>query len=372
MSKCRMSSGAPTAISVTLLMVAATSSGCMERPAAATEAGSRGEDARRAVEVHTVGTGDVVDSRGYFAGVEASSRVTLYPLMSERILELAVEDGDEVKAGQVIARIRSASLKKSIAQMNAEIESIDSTITNQERDLERSRELFETRIVTRQGLDLIESTYQSTVAKRRALEASRGQISVTAQNAIVKAPMDGVVTGKTLEVGDIAQPQVPLCDLVAVDPVRMHIGVTERDAAMVLVGMAVELTVDAHPDRVFAGEITKILPVLDPITRTNEIRVEIPNPIDGATGTRPLKPGMFGRARIILGTHRGATVVPARALVLTDDAEGAGMDVFVVGEDGVARRRRVAVGRRSGDLYEVASGLEAGERAGAGAGEVRR
>ena len=94
--------------------------------------------AAKKVYLHTVSTMDLVDRRSYAADLDASTEITLYPLVAERIVSFPVEDGDKVEAGQVIARIRAAGIKKSIAQVEAELEALEKTLSSQKRELERS------------------------------------------------------------------------------------------------------------------------------------------------------------------------------------------------------------------------------------------
>jgi multidrug efflux pump subunit AcrA (membrane-fusion protein) len=105
-------------------------------------------EAAKKVLVQSLRTMDMVDRRSYAANLEASTEITLYPLVAERIVSFPVEEGDRVEAGQVVARIRAASIKKSIAQMQAEIESLDQTIGSQKRELERSAGLYDKAVIT--------------------------------------------------------------------------------------------------------------------------------------------------------------------------------------------------------------------------------
>lgn len=314
------------------------------------------------VRVHSVSTRNVVDKRTYAADLEASVEVTLYPLMAERIASFPWEDGDRVKAGQTIARIRSAGLKKGIAQMQAEIEALDRTLENQRRDLDRSRELYNTRIITQQNLDQIESGYTSALARRKSLEASLGQVEVNAGNALLKSPIDGFIVRKQQEEGDTAQLGLPLCSIVCVDPIRVTLGITEKDLPDVRQGMTVELTVGAAPGRVFKGEVVRILPVLDVATRTNEVRIDIANPVDEERNAPLLKPGMFGRVSIVVAQKENQPVVPARALMVADDASSDARKVFTADKNNIVRERMIRVGVRNDSWYEVLSGLKVGER----------
>jgi RND family efflux transporter MFP subunit len=132
-------------------------------------------------------------------------------------------------------------------------------------------------------------------------------------------------------------------------------------------GQEVHLVLDAYPGRIFSGRITSILPYLDPATRTNAVEVTLANPADG-TGERMLKPGMFGKAEIVVARHENAVVAPGVALLMDDlllDSRKPGQILrraFAVGEDGKASERVVEIGIRQGSAYEILSGLEEGEK----------
>ncbi len=309
------------------------------------------------VRVSSLTKREIVDKRTYAADLEASTEVTLYPMIADRILSFPWEDGDPIKAGQTVARIKASGLKKGIAQMQAEIESLDQTIDNQSRELERSKELYSTNIISQQTLEQIQSNYSAQLAKRKSLEASLGQVEVSAGNALIKSPVSGFVIQKQQEEGDTAQMGRPLCSIVSVDPIRVTIGITEKDVAAVRQGMNVELVVDAVPGHVFHGKVIRILPVLDTATRTNEVRIDIENPVDAERKEPLLKPGMFGRVSILIEQKAEQLVVPARALMVSDSAVSEARRVFVVDNQNVAHEKLVRVGVRNDGWYEVLSGL---------------
>lgn len=355
----------PTISLPTILLLAAALIGALSQPGCegpANAALDRPVDDLERVEFEPVSTADLVEQRTYFGGLVASSQVALYPLLSEQITSFPVEEGSRVEKGQTVAVIRSAGIRQTKAQTKAQIEAMDVSLANLSRDLERARQLHRESIVTRQALEQIESSYLSNQAQRKALEAGLRQVSITARNAVIKAPFDGVVTGKRLEAGDIASPQAPLCSIARTDPIRMDLGVIERDLALVRTGMRVEVTVDAHPGRVFVGSIAKILPTLEAGTRTNEVRVEIPNPFEESAEGPPLKPGMFGRARIIIEDRPGSVVTPARSLMVDPEGRSGFRRALVVDDGGIARGRTVEIGIRNGDMVEVKAGLRPGDR----------
>lgn len=321
------------------------------------------DETAKNVILHTVTAMDLVDKRAYAADLEASTEITLYPLVAERIVSFPVEEGDRVRRGDVIAKIRAASIKKSIAQMQAEIEALDQDLTSQKRELDRSSDLYNKSVITEQTLEQMESGYMASLARRKSLEASLGQVEITAGNAVLKSPVDGFIIDKRVEEGDIAQMSVPLCSIVQVDPIRVELGIIEKDLMSVRKGTEVELSVEAISGRIFHGRIVRILPVLDKETRTNEARIEIDNPPDEELGAPLLKPGMYGQVNLLIGHRENQVVVPSRVLMIAENASLDQRRVFVVDKNNIAHSRMVHVGIRNGDWVEITEGLQLGERA---------
>ena len=343
-------------------IIASSLTSCVSKESAgATEKTDQAKSKTKKIRIHTVSSRSIVDKRSYAADLEATTEVTLYPLIAERIVSFPFEDGDRVKAGQIVARIRSAGLKKGIAQVKAEIESLDRTLENQSRELARSNALYNTQIITQQTLEQVESGYGAALAKRKSLEASLGQTEVNAGNAVLRSPVSGFVINKQQEAGDTAQPGRPLCSIVCVDPIRVALGITSKDLPDIREGMKVELSVEAVPGQVFTGKVVRILPVVDPATRTNEARIEIANAIDEARGAPLLKPGMFGRVDIIAAEEASRVVVPSRALMVADNASADERRGFVVDDKNIVHERLIRVGVHNHGWYEVLSGLNAKE-----------
>jgi membrane fusion protein (multidrug efflux system) len=322
----------------------------------------------RPVLVEEVGSADLVTLLRYGAELRPSTEVRLYSTVMDRILTFPWNDGDEIPKGDVVALVRKEGLDRGLDQVAAELNSLDIQIRNLASELERARDLLAKGVVTQQAFDQVRTSYDSTVARRKALVASRGQIAATAQNAVVKAPFTGVLAGKTLEVGDIASPQVPLGRLLVVDPLKVELRLIEADVSRVRPDQEVTLRLDTWPGRTFVGRVKRILPYLDPATRTNTVEIEVANPTDPETGLRPLKPGMYGRTELVVERRDTALVVPEEALLLDsrllrDAPPGVQIrKVFVVDDTDTAIQRVVHLGIRNGSMVEILDGLEAGER----------
>jgi membrane fusion protein (multidrug efflux system) len=262
----------------------------------------------------------------------------------DRVVSFPWEDGDEIKEGQRVAQIRSVGLSKGLQGMSAQLDGLDAQIKNTRAEVERSRQLLNRGVLTQSQFDQIKTGLDAAEANRRALAANRGQLAVNAGNAFIRAPISGIIANKSVEEGDTAVPQMPLCRIIAVDRLKATLRMVESEVPKVKVGQKVKLHVDAYPGRSFEGAVTNIMPFLDAVTRTNTVEVMIDNPKNPETDVRPLKPGMYGRAELVVGMRKEVLVAPEPALLLDNRL----LD-------------KQKPGARTGSSYEVLEGLEEGE-----------
>jgi RND family efflux transporter MFP subunit len=314
------------------------------------------------VLVEKISRADLVQNLVYPVDVEAEVKVSINPLVSERILKFPWKNGDFIKKRQVVAKVRADNAAQALAQMQAELESLDAQIDNQKNELARADQLLEKKVITGQAYDQIKSSVRVSEAKRKSVEAAISQTRIAAGHAVIRAPISGIIANKRVNQGDLAAPQIPLCDIMTEDPVKVVLKLTERDVTYVSLDQAVVIELDAYPNRTFTGRISKILPYMDPATRTNEVEVLLPNPVHPTTNHRLLKPGMFGRARIVAKESQNTIAAPERALLIGDSTNPSEMIAFIVDEEGIARKRTVKTGIRDGELVEILSGLEEKER----------
>ncbi len=335
------------------------------KPAAASEST---EGQTTPVLIAPVGRADLTRELVYVADLEASAAVTVISPVTDRIQQFPADNGDEVRAGQVLAVVRSESLGKGLEQAAANVEGLEIQLAQAEADLARSAELLQREVITEQTYEQVETQRRATAASLEAARAAYDQLAVSVGDARVEAPIGGVVADRTQDPGDYASMQVPLCRVLDVDPIVLQLRLTEADVARVEVGQEVALQVDARPGETFTGSVQRIMPYLDAATRTNTVEVHVPNPRDEDRGERALKPGMFGRATIVAERREGVVAVADDALVLdsrvlAEQAPGQVLrKAFVVDDGGVARQRTVEVGLRDDGTSEILTGLAEGDR----------
>jgi len=173
--------------------------------------------------------------------------------------------------------------------------------------------------------------------------------------AEVKAPIRGTITRYFVEIGDEVlppqpMPQKPIMSIADLDTVKVRALLNEREIVLIRRGMKATIEVDAFPDTVFLGRVTRIYPAVDAMTRKGEIEIEIPNP------ARVLRPGMFATCSLVLREKDNVPVVPAKAVV---HREGKAVAFKVV--SGRLVEQPVRLGIRDGDVFEVIDGLRLGD-----------
>jgi membrane fusion protein (multidrug efflux system) len=192
------------------------------------------------------------------------------------------------------------------------------------------------------------SSAQAQLAQARAgLSSAQQQVA----NTKIYSSLDGIVSKRSAEVGQLAAPGGSLLSIVALDTVFFEAQVPETEIAQVKLGMAVEVKVDALPGRSFSGSVAKLYPTGSTSSRSFVVRVALPNP------ARTLRPGMFARGSVVLEKRRGV-VVSKDALVKSEDGAFA---VFVAKGD-TAEQRKVTLGVTTAETAEIRSGVSVGEQ----------
>ncbi len=326
------------------------------------------EQKPKTVRVQTVKKADITEVLDYGADLRPYSEVKIFSPVPDRILSFPWTDGDEIKEGQRVALIRKKGLDMGLEQVAAQIDALDIQISNLQSDLSRSKELLAAGAISQQSFDKIEASLRAQKAQRRALQASRGQVAVSAGNAVITAPIKGVIANTMLEQGDMAVPQVPLCSIVDIERLKVQLKLVESDVPKVRIGQPARIRLNAYPKRVFMGAVKKILPYLNAATRTNTVEVVLDNPKDPETGQFLLKPGMFGRAEIEVEKHEQVVTVDERALIFDKQILEQQKDnqilrkVFIVDKQARVHSRLVELGARKGSMFRVLEGLSEGER----------
>lgn len=289
------------------------------------------------VEVATIGRRDIEASYAGTAALEAPDEAQVVAKTSGVLHKLMVEEGHQVKAGQVLAQIDPERAQLEVQRTAAALRKI-------EAEYKRSSELYARKLV---AADAHERLRFDVDSQRAAHELAKLELSYTK----VVAPISGVIAQRMVKVGNLIQLNQSMFRIVDIERLEAVLNVPERELQTLRADLAVSLTVDALPGRRFTGEIDRLSPVVDPATGTFRVTAEFTD----ATGQ--LKPGMFGRINVVYERKAGVLSVP-RVALLEEAAEPA---VFTVAEGKVVRKP-VSLGYVNGEFAEVTSGLSEGDQ----------
>lgn len=255
----------------------------------------------------------------------------------------AVQDGDVVRKGQVLARLRQIEHRDQVADA-------DAALGQAQADYERASQLYENRSTSK-------AEYDAAYARYTASQARRSQAAVALGDATLRAPIDGVVLRRSVEIGSLAGPSAPAFTVADTRVVKVVFGVPDMVVTGLELGQRVPIQAEALPGAALEGRITRISPSADPESRVFEIEAALPNP------RGRLRVGMLATLRLARESGSPAPFVPVAAVV-RPAGDTAHYAVYVVADSAGSRAalRRVRLGQVSGNLIAVREGLRSGER----------
>lgn len=342
---------------VLVIALAAFYNGCGEHQAEAEKV-----EEKVPVKVTTVARGDVTQTVTYSGDVKAEYEIKVFSKIPDRIVELYVDEGDYVQQGQKIARVLAATIGQAVRQAEAALAAARAQEANLQMEYERAQRLARENAMSQQQFDAVKTQYEAVQAQVQQAEAVLASAKSQFTDATITAPISGIIGKRFYEVGDMAAPQLPVVTIVQMDRVKITFEVSDRDYGQLRIGQPATISVRSFPDKTFDGKISKISPVLDPITRLATVEVLI----DNKNGE--LKPGMFGEVTVITGVLKDMLSVPRYATIETTvlervegkDRVGKKYAVYVI-ENGKAVRRELDVNYVNHQRIAVNSGISEGE-----------
>ena len=274
-------------------------------------------------------------------------------LANYRITEVAVQVGDRVKKGQVLARIASDTVGSELAEAKAAVAELEASAAEAKSNAQRADELRAKGFYSSQ-LHAQYQTGQHTAAARLAAGQARLQAAeLRMAKTAVLAPDEGVISARSATVGSLTQPGQELFRLIRGGRLEWRAEVPSADLSRIAVGGVARLTGPAG--ETVEGKVRSVSPSVDPATRNGLVFVDLP------LSTAAVRAGVFARGEFVLGKAKALTV-PHAAVVLR---EGFAYVFRLEGEDRVAMTK-VQIGRRAGERIEIVDGLPAEARIVAG------
>ena len=319
---------------LTVVSLCLALAGC--KPGEAQMADKKDEAPPIPVETAVVSAGSVSAVYSGTATLEAENQATVVAKVGGVVTHILVEEGARVRAGQVLARIDDARFKLALDQARA-------NLGKTEAEYNRNLLLHDKGLVSADA-------YERVKFDLDGLKAQYDLAKLDYEYTEIRAPIDGVVSDRSIKVGNMVTINQPTFVVTDFDPLLASLYVPERELNKLRADQHATVTADALPNLTFNASIDRISPVVDAKTGTFKVTVAVADP------SRHLKPGMFGRIDVVYDVRKNTLLVP-RGAVLQEDAESA---VFVV-KDGVAMRRAVSTGYANQGNIEVTSGLKEGD-----------
>ncbi len=289
------------------------------------------------VEIASPQTADIFAMYQTTATVASDSEAPVIARAAGEVVEILVEEGDLVEAGQVLARLDGERLRLRMLQARA--------------DLDKTRKEYDRYVSLHQRGLVSSSAYEGLKFDMDSLQASYDLTRLNYNYTKIRAPISGVVSSREIKTGQHINEKDATFRITETSRLVAYLKIPQTELAKFAVGQQAEILVDAMPDQTFTATIARISPTVDARNGTFRATAYVDN-TDSA-----LAPGMFGRFSIAYEKHSDALVIPTSALLRED-----GENVVYVVKDGAAMRRTIEIGIESNGQIEVLRGLSEDEQ----------
>src|SRR5258707_142853 len=257
--------------------------------------------------------------------------------------------GAKVKANDLLAEIDTPEVDQELVQAKAQLQVAQSALQLSQVTYQRNQDLFKQNVITSEEYDTVTDTYRENQAMVAADQANIAQLNALEAFKLVRAPFDGIVTARDTDIGDYvaAGSGTQLFRVARTSPLRIYVNVPQDLAQLVKIGLEETLTVPEFPGRTFPAHITNAAGAVDPISRSLQTELQIPNE------TGELLPGAYAEVSLRLTGNRGLVTIPANAWLF----QRQGATVGLVHPDGKGEIRKVTIYLNLGDKLEISHRL---------------
>lgn len=280
--------------------------------------------------------------------VRSRLAIKIAPKSNARIIEVSVRPGDRLKKGDVIARLDDRELRAAYDAANAAHVAAQAQAAQAKTEESRVIDLYYKQAITQQKYEAVLAQAQSAQAIASQTASAAQQSKAMLSENILYAPFDGVVGERLQEPGDMGMPNQPIVTFLNPDDLRLEAAIAERCSPQVKLGMPVTVRIDSI-QQTLTGKVDEIAPEIDPQTRTQQIKIQLPHSIG-------LQHGQFGWLELGCDTAQQVLLIPASAILHYGQLQA----VKVV-EDQQLHIRHIRTGKQYDNQLEVLSGLHEGE-----------
>lgn len=265
-----------------------------------------------------------------------------------QVAAVNVEIGDRVRRGQELVRLSSDLLASQVQVERASVAQAQALLNNARAALQRGEAISSSGALSKADLDTLRANAATTEASLSSAQANLAAAELRLKLTHVLAPDDGVITARSVNIGQVPQAGTEILRLLRQSRVEWRAEVPESDLLQIKPGQTVALT--GVNGRTLVGKVRSVAPTVQTTNRTGIVYVDVPYSADS-------RPGMFARGQIAIGSGQ-ALLVPLAAVLVQDGYSY----VYVIRADSSVERRRVTTGTMQNGLVEVSQGLAAGER----------
>jgi RND family efflux transporter MFP subunit len=319
-------------LSIIAFAAAALMTACGSKDSSTATTGQNAQKAAPVVSVITAQAEDVDITNTFTSNIEPFATNNIVSQTAGRIVSINAEVGQKVSKGQVLAKMDDVNLAKTRLQY-----------VNDSTELSRLTELYKIGAVSQADYDMA----------KLSLNVTKKTYENLAENTYLRSPINGVVTARNYDKGDMYSMAQPIFVVEQIQPVKMLVNLSESLFTQVHEGMEFTVNVEAYPNEVFKGKVNLLYPTVNSATHTFPVEVICENK------DQRLRPGMFARVTANFGTNHHI-VIPDNAVV---KQQGSGEHfVYILQPDNTVKYTLVELGKRLGNRYEIVSGINEGER----------
>ena len=277
--------------------------------------------------------------------IYSKSSPSLAVEVSGRVVEIIADVGDEVKAGDILAKIDSEKYNLQFSQAKAEIARLDALLVNQELDLKRAEKLFQDNLVSEEMMDRTKADFNALKEQMNAADAQLRNANRLIEETNIKAPIESEVAIKHIDAGDYVQPGMVVYELVDTKNLKVDLSFPEYLSPKLKKGLEVRITSPTNPDEIVISKIKDIKPNIDSRNKSLTTIIDFENP-----GT--WLPGASSRATVVFSKFENAIVVPQISVV----RRSIGEVIYVVKGDSV-KETPVKTGLRKEGYIQILEGI---------------
>jgi RND family efflux transporter MFP subunit len=303
-------------------------------------------------EVAKIERASIVERLRVSGELQPVTRVVMRAKTGGKILDLAVREGERVRAGDAILRFETDDLQSVLLQRESDRNAAEAELTLAMQALNRIEQLDAKNVTSKEQLEKARRDVAANTSKVQSLSAQVDIARVALRDADVTAPFDGVIASRAVETGSRVSADAELLTIVDTSVLEAKVLVSTRDIAHVAAGQAAELTIDGMEGQVIEGTVARINPVAESSTRFVPVYLRLSNRNGRFWG------GMFATGTILVRENADVLVVPA--ISLRKDKTG---DYVLKLHNGHLQRQQVTIGQawNGGSLIEIADGLVDGD-----------